>query len=80
MQPIRKLENPVVARRSAKLVRVTRTLNAVETNELQRLFDVIADTCDAANMLLGVDSGPERLRQLTERIAAMIDRTKSILG
>jgi hypothetical protein len=82
MQPIRKLQDSrVVARRTAKLVRVPRAaLNATETSELQQLFDLIADTCDAANVVLDTGSDLERLKELTGRVDAMLGRTKSILG
>jgi hypothetical protein len=62
------------------------SLTNAETTELRRLFDLIADTCDAAGVVLGRTGPPpigselERLRALTERVDAMTDRTKSILG
>ena len=72
--------------RAGKVVRIVGALTTTETIELRRLFDLIADTCDAAGIILG-RSGPspisselERLRELTERVDAMIERTKSILG
>jgi hypothetical protein len=66
MQPSHKLqEGRVVARRAAKLVRVARPLNTTETIELQQLFDLIADTCDAANMVLQTGSDLGRLKELT---------------
>jgi hypothetical protein len=82
MQPIRKLrESSGIARRTTKLVRVPRAaLNAAETGELQQLFDLIADTCDAANMVLDTGSDLERLKELAGRVDAMVGRTKSILG
>jgi hypothetical protein len=87
MQPNHKLQETAVvapraavARRTAKPVRVARSLDATETIELQRLFDLIADTCDAAGTVLDTGSDLERLRELTGRVDAMVGRTKSILG
>jgi hypothetical protein len=80
MQPIRQLqEGPAAARRTPKLLPVARPLNATETIELQRLFDLIADTCDAAGAVLDTGSDLERLRELTVRVDTMVIRARSIL-
>lgn len=68
-----------MARRTAKMVRVAKPLDAAETAELQRLFDLIADTCDAATMVLDSGSDLERLRGLAGCVEAMVGRAKSIL-
>jgi hypothetical protein len=81
MQTIRKLQEAAdTPRRATKLVSVSRTLNAAEALELQRLFDLIADTCDAASVVLNTGSDLERLRGLAGSVDAMVGRTKSILG
>jgi hypothetical protein len=80
-------ENENVPRyRPGTVVRMGKALTATETTELRRLFDLMADTCDAAAIILGRSGPPpmgsevQRLRELSERVDAMIDRTKSILG
>lgn len=62
------------------------SLTNSETTELRRLFDLVADTCDVAGMVLGragpppIGSNMGRLRELSDRIDAMAERIKSILG
>jgi hypothetical protein len=57
-----------------------------QTRELQRLLDRAADSCDAAAVMLEEDSAPptgsdlQRIRKLTARLGAMIDRIGAILG
>ena len=82
---IRKLhESRVVARLKVVRLRPCSALTDTETTELQRLFDLMADTCDGGNIILGtgLELGPEpdRLRELTERVDAMVNGVKSILG
>jgi hypothetical protein len=60
-------------------------LTATATTELHRLFDLIADTSDAASEILKragrPPAGPdvERLRDIAARVDAMVDRVKAIL-
>jgi hypothetical protein len=76
-------ESRAAVRRSAKVVRIRRVLSATETTELQRLFDLIADTVDAGNIILGTGSELEveleRVRELTKRVDAMVSNALSIL-
>jgi hypothetical protein len=61
-------------------------LSPTETTELRRLFDLVADTCDAAGTVLGRAGPPplapelQRLRELNERVAAAVERISAILG
>jgi len=63
---------------------ISLTLNAA--TELRRLFDLVADTCDAAGEILGRAGPPpkgtelDRLREVTVRVDTMVDRIKAILG
>jgi hypothetical protein len=80
MPPIRNLqEGAVVARRTPNLVPVARSLSTAERAELQQLFELMADTCDAAGMVLETGSELQRLRELTERVDSMLGLTKTIL-
>jgi hypothetical protein len=72
--------------RSGNVVHIGRgTITNAETTELRRLFDQVADTCDVASQVLGKSGpppmGPEldRLRELSARADAMVERLKSIL-
>ncbi|MGA2562588.1 MAG: hypothetical protein ABSF96_03415 [Steroidobacteraceae bacterium] len=74
MRAIRKLDESRVAARPRVMLVPTRSgLTATEIAELQRLFDLIADISDAANVILStgpLDTGWEmdRLRELSERV------------
>jgi hypothetical protein len=63
------------------------SLTLAETSELRRLYDQVADTCDVAAHALGSDedlvptiSELERVKGLNERVGAMLDRIRTILG
>jgi hypothetical protein len=80
-----KIEN-VPAFRAGKMVRIGRpTLTPTETTELRRLFDLVADTCDAAGQLLAKAGAPplsaelQRLRDLRARAEEMVESIKAIL-
>ena len=67
------------------LVPTSSGLTGTEIAELQRLFDLIADISDAANIILDacvLDTGSEveRLKELTERVDVMVNAAKSVLG
>ena len=53
--------------------------------EVRRLLELVADTCDAAGQIAGrtgpapIDSELDRLREVTTRIDAMVDRIRAIL-
>jgi len=73
-------ESGVVARPKVVRVRTRSVLTASEIAELQRLFDLIADTCDAGNIVLVNGSELKRLRDLAERVDALLNGAKSVLG
>ncbi len=73
-------ESGVVARPKVARVRTRSVLTANEIAELQRLFDLIADTCDAGNIVLVNGSELKRLRDLAERVDALLNGAKSVLG
>jgi hypothetical protein len=73
-------ESGVVARPKIARVRTRGGLTANEIAELQRLFDLIADTCDAGNIVLVNGSELKRLRDLAERVDALLNGAKSVLG
>jgi hypothetical protein len=81
------MEENVPRYRAGQVVRIPKLLSATETSELRRLFDLVADTCDAAVevLVLGKAGSPpigaefERLRALNDRADTMIDRIKAIL-
>jgi hypothetical protein len=72
--------------RPGQVIRTGGAITPTQTTELRRLFDLAADTCDAAGQILGRAGPPpvgadlERLRELNERIDAVVDRIKAILG
>jgi hypothetical protein len=72
--------------RPGKVIRTGKALTPTETTELRRLFDLAANTCDAAGQVLGRAGPPpvgadlERLAELNERIDTLVDRIKAILG
>jgi hypothetical protein len=73
-------ESGVVARPKIERVRTRSGLTATEITELQRLFDLMADTCDAGNVVLLNGSELKRLRDLAERVDTLLNGAKSILG
>jgi hypothetical protein len=73
-------ESDLVARPKVVRVRTRSGLTANEITELQRLFDLIADICDAGNVVLVNGSELKRLRDLAERVDALLNGAKSILG
>jgi hypothetical protein len=73
-------ESDLAARPKVVRVRTRSSLTVSEITELQRLFDLIADTCDAGNIVLVNGSELKRLRDLSERVDALLNGAKSILG
>ncbi len=63
----------------------TTYLTHAAINEVRRLLDQVADTCDAAGVIAGRAGPPPapeqlaRLRELSARIDAMVDRLKKVL-
>jgi hypothetical protein len=72
-------ESRVVARPKVVRVRSRSGLTANQITELQRLFDLIADTCDASNIILVNGLELQRLRDLAERVDALVNGARSIL-
>lgn len=73
--------------RAGQVVSTGRTaLTSTESIELRRLFDLVADTCDAGAVALGTPGTPmqgselQRLIELNVRVKAMVDRIGAILG
>jgi hypothetical protein len=73
--------------RTAKVARIARVaLTPSETIEIRRLFDLVADTCDAASELLAKAGpspvGPDLLllRNLRARAEAMLETLKTVLA
>lgn len=75
MQEISKLQEREAAPDRAE----KSALSVAETLELQSLFELIADTCDAASMALETGSDLKRLKGLTGRIDSMVGLAKSML-
>jgi hypothetical protein len=71
--------------RPGQVVPIPKLLSTIEATELRRLFDLAAETCDAAVQVLAKADYPplgaelERLRALNDRAHALIDRTRGIL-
>ena len=63
----------------------TTYLTHAAINEVRRLLDQVADTCDAAGVIAGRAGPPPapaelaRLRELSARIDAMVDRLMKVL-
>jgi len=64
--------------------RVVVVLSHDETCELRRLFDQIANTCDAAcgTLVKALPTGGEfqRFKEMTARLTASVERINSIVG
>jgi hypothetical protein len=63
------------------------SLTLAETSELRRLYDQVADICDAAGQAMGGDEDPvptmselQQIKGLNDRVDAMIERIRAILG